>query len=136
MQTCPNVTIMNSNESISMPNPECDRSSETAYFWYRTTVDTSESIGVFGGINWRMLLCLISAWILVYACICKGIKTSGKVHELQSNFERICFYFLGDVCNCYFTLYNYDDILDSSTAVARSPSWHPVHAYTKCKYRD
>jgi len=31
------------------------------------------------GIQWQLLLCLVAAWTLVYICLCKGIKSSGKV---------------------------------------------------------
>ena len=46
--------------------PECELSSETQYFWYRKTLDISESISDFGGIKWWMLLCLALSWIIVY----------------------------------------------------------------------
>ena len=46
--------------------PECEMSSETQYFWYRTTLDISESISDFGGIKWWMFLCLATSWIIVY----------------------------------------------------------------------
>ena len=32
-----------------------------------------------GPVRWDLALVLLFAWIVVYACICKGIKTSGKV---------------------------------------------------------
>ena len=46
--------------------PECEMSSETQYFWYRTTLDISESISDWGGIKWWMFLCLAASWIIVY----------------------------------------------------------------------
>ena len=33
-----------------------------------------------GTIKWDLALSLLGAWIVVYLCICKGIRTSGKVH--------------------------------------------------------
>ena len=60
---------------------ECDLSSSTAYFWYRETLDATESIGDFGGVKWWMAISLIAAWTLVYFCIMKGIESSGKVSK-------------------------------------------------------
>lgn len=32
-----------------------------------------------GEMNWQMILCLVSTWIIVYFCIWKGVKSTGKV---------------------------------------------------------
>ena len=32
-----------------------------------------------GEIKWDLALTLLFAWVVVYCCICKGIKSSGKV---------------------------------------------------------
>ncbi|XP_068202825.1 sodium- and chloride-dependent transporter XTRP3A isoform X2 [Palaemon carinicauda] len=74
---CPNETIPNTN--LTLPVEECELSSETAYFWYRQTIDASPSISETGGIKWWMALCLVLSWILVWLCIMKGIQSSGKV---------------------------------------------------------
>ena len=60
-------------------NLECAQSSETAFFWYRHTLDVSPSIEEPEGIKWWMALCLLLSWVVVYICIRKGIKSSGKV---------------------------------------------------------
>ena len=39
----------------------------------------SDGIENLGALKWDLTLCLLLAWILVYVCICKGIKSSGKV---------------------------------------------------------
>ena len=54
-------------------------SSETAFFWYRNALDASEAIDQPEGIKWWMALCLLLSWLLVYACIMRGIQSSGKV---------------------------------------------------------
>lgn len=58
---------------------ECERSSATTYFWYRETLDISNSISESGGLNWKMTLCLLVAWSLVGLAMIKGIQSSGKV---------------------------------------------------------
>lgn len=75
--TCPNET--NAELNLTLPVEECEMSSETAYFWYRQTIDASPSIDETGGIKWWMALCLTLSWILVWVCIMKGIQSSGKV---------------------------------------------------------
>ena len=41
----------------------------------RVSGDLSEP----GEMNWQMILCLVTTWIIVYFCICKGVKSTGKV---------------------------------------------------------
>lgn len=74
IQTCP-MTGPNGTE-----DRECAMSSSpTSYFWYRNAIDTSSSLGDIEGLNLHMTGCLVLAWVVVYLCVMKGIKTSGKV---------------------------------------------------------
>ena len=36
-----------------------------------------------GELQWELALCLFFAWVVIYLCICKGIKSSGKVCVLM-----------------------------------------------------
>lgn len=45
----------------------------------KVVLDLTEGIESIGGIKWEMALCLLLAWVLVCACLAKGIKSSGKV---------------------------------------------------------
>lgn len=58
---------------------ECARSSPVDYFWYRVTLNISTSISDSGSIQWWTLLCLASAWSVLYMCTIRGIETTGKV---------------------------------------------------------
>lgn len=49
------------------------------YFWYRVTLNISTSISDSGSIQWWTLLCLASAWSVLYMCTIRGIETTGKV---------------------------------------------------------
>ncbi|KAB7505937.1 Sodium-dependent neutral amino acid transporter B(0)AT3, partial [Armadillidium nasatum] len=64
------------------PVEECELSSETAFFWYRQTIDASPSLNEFGGVKWWMALCLTLSWIVVWFCIMRGIQSSGKMTKL------------------------------------------------------
>lgn len=64
---------------------ECEKSSPVDYFWYRKTLDTTASIEEAGGLHWWMVLCLISAWAVLYVCCVRGIETTGKVLSFLRN---------------------------------------------------
>ncbi|XP_069113904.1 sodium- and chloride-dependent transporter XTRP3A-like [Argopecten irradians] len=85
--TCP--TEIKEGTNISVPIEECDISGPTSYFWYRNALDISGSIEESDGIKWKMLLCLIFAWLIIYACIWKGIKSSGKVVYVTATFPYV-----------------------------------------------
>lgn len=58
---------------------ECEMSSPVNYFWYRETLNITPSIETSGSLQWWLVLCLASAWCLVYICFIRGIETIGKV---------------------------------------------------------
>ncbi|XP_031347000.1 sodium-dependent neutral amino acid transporter B(0)AT3 isoform X2 [Photinus pyralis] len=68
---------------------ECATSSETEYFWYRTTLDASRSITEPGLPKWWIVLCLLLAWLTVFFIVMKGIQSSGKVVYFTSLFPYI-----------------------------------------------
>ncbi|KAI9533589.1 hypothetical protein NQZ68_021124 [Dissostichus eleginoides] len=42
-----------------------------------------------GKLNWDLALCLLLAWVMVYFCIFKGIKTTGKVVYFTATFPYL-----------------------------------------------
>ncbi|KAF3833653.1 hypothetical protein F7725_024857 [Dissostichus mawsoni] len=58
--------------------PECEQSSTVDYFLYRVTLNSTTSIADSGGINWPIVLCLLTAWTIVAICCIRGISTAGK----------------------------------------------------------
>ncbi|TDH04376.1 hypothetical protein EPR50_G00151100 [Perca flavescens] len=58
--------------------PECQRSSTVDYYFYRVTLNSSASIADSGGIQWPLVLCLLTAWTVIAICCIRGISTSGK----------------------------------------------------------
>ncbi|XP_068275403.1 sodium-dependent neutral amino acid transporter SLC6A17 isoform X2 [Nyctibius grandis] len=77
------------NGSVAVVETECEKSSATTYFWYRETLDISNSISESGGLNWKMTLCLLVAWSLVGLAMIKGIQSSGKVMYFSSLFPYV-----------------------------------------------
>lgn len=47
----------------------------------------SAGIEETGGIKLSLALSLLGAWIIVFLCLCKGVKSSGKVYEFHWNFR-------------------------------------------------
>ncbi|XP_054002780.1 sodium- and chloride-dependent transporter XTRP3 isoform X1 [Hylaeus anthracinus] len=71
------------------PVEECVKSSETAYFWYRTTLDAAPSIEAGQSLKWWIVLCLLLSWIVVFFIVMKGIQSSGKVVYFTSMFPYL-----------------------------------------------
>ncbi|KAG5265029.1 hypothetical protein AALO_G00260660 [Alosa alosa] len=61
---------------------ECAQSSSVDYFWYRETLNATATIEQSGGMQWWMILSLVSAWVVLYVAAIRGIETTGKVNEL------------------------------------------------------
>lgn len=55
-------------------------------FWQRHVLELSSGIDELGGIRWELLGCLALAWIVVFLCLIKGIKSSGKVVYFTATF--------------------------------------------------
>ncbi|XP_076239901.1 sodium- and chloride-dependent transporter XTRP3 [Calliopsis andreniformis] len=71
------------------PVEECVKSSETAYFWYRTTLDAAPSIEDGQSLKWWIVLCLLLSWVVVFFIVMKGIQSSGKVVYFTSMFPYL-----------------------------------------------
>ncbi|XP_013875424.1 sodium-dependent neutral amino acid transporter SLC6A17 [Austrofundulus limnaeus] len=77
------------NGTQAIVEPECEKSSATTYFWYRQTLNITSTIDDTGGLNWKMTLSLLVAWILVCLAVIKGIQSSGKVMYFSSLFPYV-----------------------------------------------
>ena len=42
-------------------------------------LDQSESMDDYGTVNWKLALCLLGAWTVVWLVLLKGIQSLGKV---------------------------------------------------------
>ncbi|XP_069114429.1 sodium- and chloride-dependent glycine transporter 2-like [Argopecten irradians] len=48
-------------------------------FWQRGLLDISPGLEGIGGIPWHLAVCYLAAWGILFLCLVKGIRTSGKV---------------------------------------------------------
>ncbi|KAG8137938.1 hypothetical protein E2320_003878 [Naja naja] len=90
------------NSSHTFVEPECEKSSATTYYWYREALNISNSISESGGLNWKMTICLLAAWVMVCLAMIKGIQSSGKVMYFSSLFPYVvllCFLIRGLLLN-------------------------------------
>ncbi|KAH9495200.1 Sodium- and chloride-dependent taurine transporter [Bulinus truncatus] len=63
-------------------------------FWERKVLGLSSGVDHPGMIKWDLALCLLLAWLIVYFCICKGIKSSGKVMYVTATSPYIFMFIL------------------------------------------
>ncbi|XP_057325317.1 sodium- and chloride-dependent transporter XTRP3 isoform X1 [Microplitis mediator] len=77
------------NDTSGQEIEECAKSSSTAYFWYRVTLDASPSIEEGMDLKWWIVLCLLLSWITVFFIVMKGIQSSGKIIYFTSLFPYI-----------------------------------------------
>jgi len=61
--------------------PDCCVIDPPQYYWYHTALRISPSLEQSGDLNWKMFGCLAAGWIIVYCCVLKGVKSSGKMEH-------------------------------------------------------
>ncbi|ELT92206.1 hypothetical protein CAPTEDRAFT_221230 [Capitella teleta] len=70
----------NTTNSTTFTNGTSNATTDpTTEYWERKVLHLSSGVDDVGQIRWDLALCLLLAWIVVYFCIWKGIKSSGKV---------------------------------------------------------
>lgn len=84
-----NSTILQSNFT-----EECKRKFRTASeeFWTRQVLqlqDAPEGLDDIGDVSIRNLICLLFAWVFIFFCLMKGVKSSGKVVYFTATFPYI-----------------------------------------------
>lgn len=48
-------------------------------FWHHYILNKSDGLEDFGTVQWHLAVALVVAWIIVFLCVMKGIKSLGKV---------------------------------------------------------
>ncbi|XP_074651334.1 sodium- and chloride-dependent glycine transporter 2-like isoform X2 [Tubulanus polymorphus] len=48
-------------------------------FWQFHVLNMTTGISDIGGLRWQLVLCLLAAWTIIFLCVIKGFKSSGKV---------------------------------------------------------
>ncbi|XP_076826873.1 sodium-dependent neutral amino acid transporter B(0)AT3-like isoform X1 [Brachyhypopomus gauderio] len=68
---------------------ECEKSTPVNYFWYRETLNITPDIRVSGDPQWWLVVCLATAWCIVYVCFIRGIETIGKAIYVTATFPYL-----------------------------------------------
>ncbi|KAJ8321056.1 hypothetical protein KUTeg_002643 [Tegillarca granosa] len=58
-------------------------------YYERRVIQISDGIDVPGHVVWELALCLLFAWIVVYLCVCKGIRWTGKIVYFTALFPYV-----------------------------------------------
>uniref|UniRef100_T1J0B1 limulus clotting factor C n=1 Tax=Strigamia maritima TaxID=126957 RepID=T1J0B1_STRMM len=81
------------------PGVSCDnytRQTASEQYWNRYVLHIHEANGIddVGDLRWDLTLCLLLVWIVVYFCLFKGIKSSGKVVYFTVSFPYVILFVL------------------------------------------
>ncbi|KAF1645271.1 Sodium-dependent proline transporter, partial [Eudyptes chrysocome] len=82
--TCWGCVLQNTSGSAG-------RDSASEVFWNEQVLGVmhSSSLGDPGPVQWPLALCLLAAWILIFLCMLKGIRSSGKVVYFTATFPYL-----------------------------------------------
>ncbi|KXJ28641.1 Sodium- and chloride-dependent betaine transporter [Exaiptasia diaphana] len=63
--------------------------SPSSEYWSNRVLQITGSIEEMGSMRWELVGTLILGWIMVYLCICKSIKATGKVVYFTATFPYV-----------------------------------------------
>ncbi|NXL42031.1 SC6A9 protein, partial [Podilymbus podiceps] len=74
-----NLSIQAALNLTHLLNATQKRTSPSEEYWRRYVLDLSDDIGNLGKVRLPLLGCLSVSWVVVFLCLIKGVKSSGKV---------------------------------------------------------
>ncbi|XP_072173164.1 sodium- and chloride-dependent glycine transporter 1-like [Diadema setosum] len=90
-----NVTFSEDGNFTGYSDPSHElRESPSAQFYKYGMLNESGSIGEPGTVSWKLTLCLFFAWALMFFCLVKGVKSSGKVVYFTATFPYVVLFIL------------------------------------------
>ncbi|XP_013385449.1 sodium- and chloride-dependent glycine transporter 1 [Lingula anatina] len=102
-QTAANETVMTYNTTFSVNGTEVSavltsvvanaselpKQTPSEQYWQNHVLELTSGIDDLGDIRWQLLVSLIVAWILVFLCLFKGVKSSGRVVYVTATFPYL-----------------------------------------------
>ncbi|XP_066929944.1 sodium-dependent neutral amino acid transporter B(0)AT3-like isoform X2 [Clytia hemisphaerica] len=74
--------------------PDCCVVDPPQYFWYHNALQTSPLLERADHMNWKIFGCLAAGWFVVYLCVLKGVKSSGKAAYFTATFPYVLLFIL------------------------------------------
>jgi len=92
LTTCGDLTEFPTNKDgefdlFDIPRPL--RVTAAGEYLSKEVLNESDGIENMGAIQWKLALCLLAAWIIIFFCLIKGIKSSGKVVYFTATFPYV-----------------------------------------------
>ncbi|XP_042898063.1 sodium- and chloride-dependent glycine transporter 1 isoform X2 [Parasteatoda tepidariorum] len=91
-----NNTVIDSNSTLnyepitlSSITTNSTKTTSSEEFWLFNVLQQSSGIDDLGGILWPLVLTLFIAWLVVFLCLLKGVKSSGKVVYVTATFPYV-----------------------------------------------
>ncbi|KAI4880964.1 hypothetical protein NFI96_013716 [Prochilodus magdalenae] len=85
-QSCNNTWNAVSNCSTGFPGNATHLQSASQQFFDRKLLEMTDGIEEAGGVRWELFGLLALAWLIIYFCIFKGVKSTGKVVYFTATF--------------------------------------------------
>lgn len=84
----PNGTLVVPEGCVGEPQlPESE-------YWFQRTLNISSGIDETGSLRWELVNALLVLWIVVFFCVFKGIKSTGKAAYVTASFPIVMLLFL------------------------------------------
>ncbi|XP_045164528.1 sodium- and chloride-dependent glycine transporter 1-like [Mercenaria mercenaria] len=77
------------NDTLFEEKTGIKRVSPAEEYFNKVSLQLSSGIDEFGQPHWYLVLCLMLAWIIVFFCLIKGIKSTGKVVYFTAVFPYV-----------------------------------------------
>ncbi|CAH1777720.1 unnamed protein product [Owenia fusiformis] len=84
-----NISLDGVGNGSTLVNTSLRRVTPSEEYWSRYVLDITDGIEDIGYVQWKLLLCLAAVWLIVFLCVIKGIKTSGKVVYFTATFPYL-----------------------------------------------
>lgn len=83
-------SLLSSGSAADLPHiPTAMRESAAGEYFTREVLNESTGIDDMGPVQWHICLCLLAAWIVIFFCLIKGIKSSGRVVYFTATFPYL-----------------------------------------------